>query len=422
MKSKNSLFVNSDGEKFSGWLVVFGCFALAFLGIGLVTGTASLFMEPITSQYGIDTGKYSLIFLVASITSAIGVMWFGPKLQKDNMVKTLILSVVATGICYFLMGLCNKLWQFIAVWGALNFIFAGASQTGIATIITKWFDHKKSIALSLSYSGIGMGTAVWSLVWGKLISNGNWQMCYFLGGLIVALGTSSLMFLFIKRDPQSVGQKPLTSKEKGEKEVSTSEVGWEGIEKKEAVKTLPFYMVVVAVVCVGWLAAGVATHAVNYLIGIGWSTRAASQVHSLYGIINIVALIVGGIIFDKLGLKKGTMVSLIFAIIGLVSLILSGTRVFGYIYAISYGLSLSLPRLMPAMLVSEIFGQKDYSVIYSLVNVIFLLGCAIGSVLTGVINDLIGYKVVWTLLAILCVVAFVAISIGLKSAKKLRTE
>lgn len=418
----NSTFKNQKNQKFSGWSVVLGCFLLQFLGTGLVTGTASLFMAPITSQFGFDTGSYSIIFLVAALASAAGVMWFGPKLQKGNPRVILMTSTIITGILYFLMGLGTQLWYFIVVWGVLSFVFAGPSQIAVAMVITPWFEHKRSIALSIGFSGVGLGTSVWSLVWGKFISEGRWEYAYFVGGVVLAVAATAVIFLFIKKDPQSYGQSPLREKRSEADDGKEIVEAWEGVEKKVAIKSLSFTMVAISILGVGWLAAGVATHAVNYLIGIGWSTTASANVQSLFGIMSICALVLGGILFDKLGFRNGTIISLGFAIIGLISLIMSGNHIFGYIYAVSYGLSLSLPRLMPAMFVSELFGQKDYGSIYGLVNFIFLIGCAAGSVLTGVINDNLGYKTVWTLLIGISVITAMAVVTALTSGKKLKEE
>lgn len=411
-----------QNEKFSGWSVVFGCFLLQFLGTGMVTGTVALFMAPITTEFGFDTGSYSMIFLVSSLTAAAGAMWFGPRLQKGNARRILMISTMIAGILYFLLGLCTQLWHFIAVWGVLSFVFAGVSHVAVAIIITPWFEYKRSIAMSIGFSGVGLGTSVWSLIWGRIIADYRWEYAYFIGGIIVAVVTTLVIFIFIKKNPESYNQSPLRAKtsrlEDGEQ---LAEV-WEGVERKVAIKTLPFAMIVISVLGVGWLAAGVATHAVNYLIGIGWSTTASANIQSLFGVVSIFAIILGGILFDKLGFRNGTVISLGFAMVGLISLMLSSNHIFGYLYAISYGLSLSLPRLMPAMFVSEVFGKKDYGSIYSLVNFVFLMGCAIGSVLTGVINDNFGYKTVWTILIIISVITSISVIIAIKNSKRLREE
>lgn len=418
----NNISKGQQKEKFSGWSVVFGCFLLQFLGAGLVTGTASLFMAPITTEFGFDTGSYSIIFLVASLTSAAGAMWFGPRLQKGNARLILIVSTMITGVLYFLMGLGTQLWYFIIVWGVLSFVFAGACQVAVAIIITPWFEHKRSIAMSLGFSGVGLGTSVWSLLWGKIIAEYRWQYAYFIGGLVLMLLTTSVIFIFIKKNPESYNQSPLRAKQKEAKDGKEIVEVWEGVEKKVAIRTLSFAMIVISVLGVGWLAAGVATHAVNYLIGIGWSTTGSANIQSLFGVVSIFAIVLGGFLFDKLGFRNGTIIALGFAAVGLISLMLASNHIFGYLYAISYGLSLSLPRLMPAMVVSEVFGKKDYGSIYSFVNFLFLIGCAIGSVLTGIINDNFGYKTVWTMLIVICGIVSISIIIAIKNSKRLKEE
>ena len=81
-----------------------------------------------------------------------------------------------------------------------------------------------------------------------------------------------------------------------------------------------------------------------------------------------------------------------------------------------------LPRVLPAVLMSEVFGTKDYASIYALANLFFLVGCAVGSVLTSIIQGIAGYGVTWIVYMVFAVLLFLAVSGAIKGGEKLKAQ
>ena len=171
-------------SKFLGWKVVAGCFCLMLFATAVIGNTSALFMEPICSEFGFKTANYSVITLIGSLTGAISAIILAPKMQEGNIKKILISCALVAGVSYSTMGLCTQLWQFFLVFGICNFALGGLSQLPVSLLITKWFEDKRSIAMSIAFSGTGFGGTFWSLVFGKIIVTSGWKYCYFLGGIV----------------------------------------------------------------------------------------------------------------------------------------------------------------------------------------------------------------------------------------------
>ncbi|MEG1869822.1 MAG: MFS transporter, partial [Oscillospiraceae bacterium] len=299
-------------KKFSGWSVVAGCFLMSFFVNAIVGNTTSLFMAPICQQFGFDTGSYSLVTLFGALATAVAAMLLAPLLKDKNIKLVMMACVAVTGISFAVMGLCTKLWQFILVFAVSSAGLAGVSNLPIAMMVTAWFNDYRSTAMSIGFSGCSLGASFWSILFGKIISDGGWTTCYFLGGTLVAVMGLIIIPIFMKKSPQMYGQQPYISATPNNQSSKKSHGHeWLGLSKKEALKTPYFLILSIIVILIGSLYTGVITHAVNYLVSIGWDITAASTVLSLYSLVSIAGVFAGGLIFDKLGLRIGTLLSVI---------------------------------------------------------------------------------------------------------------
>lgn len=55
---------------------------------------------------------------------------------------------------------------------------------------------------------------------------------------------------------------------------------------------------------IGALASGVTTHVPNYLMSVGWTTQGTGYILSVYSIVVLVATIIAGFMMDRWGIQK----------------------------------------------------------------------------------------------------------------------
>ncbi|MEG1778757.1 MAG: MFS transporter [Oscillospiraceae bacterium] len=420
--------MSSTTKKFSGWYVLIGCFLLMFIGNAIIAGTTALFMAPICKTFAFDPASYSVVTLIGSLGSAISATLLAPKMQKGNMKMIIFVCMVISAVCFAAMGLCTQLWQFYLVFGICNLGFGGVAQLPVAMLITMWFDDKRSIAMSIAFAGNGLGTAIWAMVFSKIIASGpmGWVTCYYLGGAIVLVVGCAVSLLLIKNAPQSYGQMPYrvddSKKTEAQKAASKPRDNWEGVSKGVAFKSVGFFALVALILLLGCAVTGVATHVVNYLVTLGWETTKAGSVLSVFSLVGIVGLILGGFLFEKLGARNGIMIACVFYVLGIGSLFFASNVVFGYCYAVFFALGGMMPRLVPALLTSTVFGTKDYASIYAILNLFFLVGCSLGAVLTGVIYNVAGYSAAWLTYIIFTVLIAGCAIVALIDGKRLRAK
>ncbi|MEG1869283.1 MAG: MFS transporter [Oscillospiraceae bacterium] len=398
-----------------------------FFGNAILSNTTSLFMAPICAAFGFDSASYSVITMIGALVSALAAAVLAPKMQKGNMKVIFAVCTVIAGLGFAAMGLCTKLWQFYLVFGICNFGFGGIGTLPVSMMLTSWFNDKRAVAMGIAFCAPALGTAVWAMIFADIIASGpsGWITCYYLGGGLIVITGLIVAFLFVKKDPASYGQEAYTDPVKKSEDSSKPakpKDDWLGVDKGVAFKSSAFFMLAIVMFIVGCLAAGVATHSTNYLVKIGWDIKAAGNVLAVFSLVGIVGQLGGGVLFEKVGALGGTIVASVCGVIGLLGLIFATNPIGGYVFAVAFALSAVMPFMLPALLTSMVFGVKDYPSIYSIVNLFMLLGCAIGAVLTGVIDGMAGYAAAWWMYIVFCGLLIIFTTIAMKNGKKLREK
>ena len=190
-----------------GWVIVAVVFVT--MGIGVNARTAfSLLFPPILDEFGwergVTAGAFSFGFLVSAVLSpSLGRMMDqrGPRFVVEMGV-----GIMAAGL--LLAPLASQPWHLYATLGVL---VGGGSvvlgYTGQALFLPNWFVRKRGLALSIAFSGVGVGSIIllpWLL---SLIQRAGWRAaCWALAVLV--LGLLVPLNLLLRRRPEELGLQP----------------------------------------------------------------------------------------------------------------------------------------------------------------------------------------------------------------------
>jgi MFS family permease len=185
---------------FYGWVLVGVSFVTMAIGVNARTAFSLLF-PPILAEFrwdrGITAGAFSFGFLISAvITPSIG--WLtdrrGPRL--------------AMGSGLLLASLIREPWHLYLSLGAL--VGGGVNllaYTVQSLYLTKWFVKRRGLALSIAFSGVGVGS-VTILPWlQRLIADRGWRTACWSLGLLVLAGLAPLNML-LRRKPADLGLEP----------------------------------------------------------------------------------------------------------------------------------------------------------------------------------------------------------------------
>jgi hypothetical protein len=190
---------------FYGWVLVGVAFVTMAIGVNARTAF-SLLLPPILDEFqwdrGITAGAFSFGFLISAFVTP-GVGWLTDRRGPRLVIET---GVVLMGSGLLLASLIREPWQLYLSLGAL--VGGGVNllaYTGRSLYLTNWFAQR--LALSIAFSGVGVGS-VTILPWlQSLIANSGWRTACWSLGLLVLVALAPLNLL-LRRKPADLGLEP----------------------------------------------------------------------------------------------------------------------------------------------------------------------------------------------------------------------
>ena len=383
---------------FYGWLIV----AVAFvtMGVGVNARTAfSLLFPPILDEFGwergVTAGAFSFGFLIsAALSPALGRLM---DRRGPRVVIELGVGLVAAGL--MLATYARQPWHLYATLGVL--VGGGSvclSYTGQALYLPNWFVRRRGLAMSLAFSGVGVGSII-LLPWLQiLIGRSGWRAaCWAMG--ILTLGLLAPLNLLVKRRPEDMGLAPdgdRSSRDTGARHAANIvDPVWAAVDWTlgRAVRTARFW----------WLAAAyfgglyswysVQVHQTKYLVEIGFSPTHAAWALGFVSLVAIPGQIALGHLSDRIGREwVWTLGSLGFAVCYLALILLREFPTPALLYLmvasqgmLGYGLT-SVVGAIPA----ELFEGRHYGTIFGTLMMSAIAGGATGPWVTGALYDATG--------------------------------
>ena len=412
---------------FYGWIVVAVVFVT--MGVGVNARTAfSLLFPPILAEFGwergVTAGAFSFGFLVSAALSPS----LGRLMDRRGPRVVIELGVMLIGAGLLLATLVSRPWHLYATLGVM---VGGGSvclgYTGQSLFLPNWFVRRRGLAMSLAFSGVGVGSMI-LLPWVQaLIGRSGWRAACWAMGLLVLLLLVPLNLL-LRRRPEEMGLEPdgdrAASSAAAPRPSNVVDAAWAQVDwtLARAARTARFWWIAIGYFLglFAWYA--VQVHQTKYLIEIGFSARDAAWALGFVSLAGIPGQIALGWLSDRIGREwVWTVGSLGFAICYAALLMLAASPTMPLLYLmivsqgmLGYGLT-SVVGAIPA----EIFQGRHYGSIFGTLMLSSIGGGAVGPWLTGVLYDRTGSYTIAFWISIACSVVS-AVAIWLAAPRKVR--
>jgi len=413
---------------FYGWVVVAVAFVTTAIGVNARTAF-SLFLPPILDEFGwergVTAGAFSFGFLVSAILSpSLGRLMDrrGPRVVMEMGV-----GLVAAGL--LLAPFVGRPWHLYATLGVL--VGGGSvclSYTGQSLYLPNWFVRQRGLAISLAFSGVGIGSIVLFPSVQALIASAGWRTaCVAMGVLVLAV--LAPLNLLVRHRPEDLGLQPdgdraPTGAAIGARPANVVDAAWVAVEWTlgRAVRTARFWWVAAGYLfgLYAWYA--VQVHQTKYLVEIGFSPSQAAWALGFVSLTGIPGQIGLGHLSDRIGREwVWTVGTTGFAICYGALLLLRETPTPALLWLmviaqgmLGYGLT-SVVGAIPA----EIFQGRHFGTILGTLMLAAIGGGAAGPWVTGALYDRTGsYTLAWWIAIACCVVS--AIAIWLAAPRQIR--
>jgi predicted MFS family arabinose efflux permease len=358
-----------------GWVVVAASAAIICVGIGALF-SLGVFLVPIERATGWSRGAISTVALLNWVAMGVGSFCWGALSDRIGGRGVALAGGFLLGLGLVLASQAQLLWQFHASFGILVGFAVGAFYAPLTSTVTKWFVVGRGLAVALVSSGIGLGILLISPLARALTSAWDWRIAMLaLGDLawLVIIPTS----LLIRDDAPAAATAAATP---AAAELSGGDV----------LRTPQFWAIALTHFACCAAHSGPIFHMVTHATDQGVPPMAAATALGVSGLSSIAGRIGGGLIADRIGVKRTLVAGLVLQAAMIAAYLLARELWTFYALALVFGIAYGGVMPLYALVTREFFGEKVMGTAYGAVFLISSLGMGVGSLAGGVIYDRLG--------------------------------
>jgi MFS family permease len=366
-------------------LAASGCVFVSFAS--LLVYTFSVFLKPLTEEFGWSRESASIAFGIAAMTVAVCSPPLGLLLDRYPARRIVLPCITVFGCAFASLGLMTRhLWHLYAVFFVLGIVGNGTAQLAYTRAITTWFHDRRGAAFAVLMAGGTIGATILPPVAQALIDAAGWRIAAaILGAMVLAIGWP-LGLRVKERSGTVIARERIAS----------------GASVAEGVRSRIFWIVVAVLFCASISQNGAITHLSAMLTDRGVSPGGAALAASAMGGAALIARLLTGWLLDRFFAPRVAMGLLLVAAMG--ALLLSGARSMSMGIAASalIGFGMGGEADITPYLLAKYFGLRSFSTLYGLTWTAYAIAGAIGPVIMGKAFDATGsYQALLMQLAVL---------------------
>ena len=271
-----------------GWVMVVVVFVLSGLAFGSMA-SISVFLKPVSLEFGWSRGQTSFAYTVASFASAaFGVIW-GQVADKYGTKWFGYIGAICMSLVLLALSGLDSIIQFYLLYFLFGAMGSALLFSPLYANVGFWFRENPGLALGLAASGGAIGQALIPHLSGILIENSGWKSAYINLAIIYILIALPISFL-IQESPWRISARTDTIQEDTDFPLS----------EKEVVAWISF-AVIFCCVCMSIPI----MHLVPLLTDKGFSLEFATSVLMLLMFCGAFGRIFGGMLGDYIGALPG---------------------------------------------------------------------------------------------------------------------
>lgn len=370
----------------AGWKLVMATF-FGFSLLAVMTNSISMFMGPLSEEFGWSRTLISSGFTVAAVVTAVLSPAIGALIDRFGSRLVGLPGIVGTALCVAAFSLANgSETQWFALW-LLYAVIAMAVKPAVWTApVVSEFTAARGLAIGITLSGVAVTQAVLPPLANVLINEFGWRTAYALlglgwGGVVLLL---CWLFLFDAHDRRKAAARA------GGTAVA-ERPDFPGLTIQQAWRSSALWRIALSTLLVMFLTIGLTLHQIEILGEAGVSRTNAALLASVAAVAGIVGKLVTGVLLDKFrpnwvgGLTlAGTAIAFALLIQGIASPVLI------FVAMIVNGYTQGCKLQINGYLTARYAGMRNFGAIYGFMNTVIALGSGLGPVVAGLAYDQTG--------------------------------
>jgi MFS family permease len=357
--------------KYFGWRVVLAACLGVMGGFGsLFVYTFTVFVKPLSAEFGWNRESISLGFAIAAMTVGLSSPLIGRLLDRFGPRRVILPCMTVFGCAVASLALVRfGLWQFYATCFVIGVVGNGAAHLAYARSISTWFHKRLGMALAFVMVGAGLGAMILPVVAQSVVSRSGWRDAYVSLGVIALLLGLPLSWRYIV--------------ERGPGQNESAAVAHSGLTWQQGIRTFAFWIIVAVLFVSSISMNGAITHLSALLTDRGITPRDAALCAAILGGTSVLGRVATGWLLDRFfGARVAFGVSLVTAA-GIFLLAHANSFAAGSFAAALIGVGAGGEAAITPYLLTRYFGLRAFSTLYGLTWTFYAAAGATGPVILG---------------------------------------
>ena len=180
-------WLNKRTPFFYGWVILFCACCAGFARQGPAVAPLSIFITPMTSEFGWSLTSISAAVSAGGILAALSSPFLGPYLDKYGPRIILSVSILFTGFMVMLLSFTDSLAFFFILFCLARMNFAGPFDLGIYGSINNWFFRSRGLATAITTFIQMLGLVAMPLIAQASIQYNGWRFAWVVVGITVLI-------------------------------------------------------------------------------------------------------------------------------------------------------------------------------------------------------------------------------------------
>ncbi len=373
-----------------GWVVLGVVCCVSLARVGPAVATLSVFIGPMTAEFGWSRTEISGAVSLGGILAAITSPMLGSFLDRKGPRTILLMAVLTTGATILLLSQINNLAAFYLLFCIARMNFAGPFDLGTLGAVVNWFVARRPFALSMSMLAQMAGLTLMPLIAFWAMDHGGWRAGWIAVGVtVLAAGLLPTWLLMVGR-PEELGLTPDAAKPGSDEASGKATAPEPSFTRAEALATPAFWLLAAYTTLVWPVQAGVSLHQAVHFTERGLSMSAAVSGVTMFSAASGICALLIGLCLRRIGVRAGLVLSACGMAIG--TMLIANVSSPGDVLLAAgiFGASLGALQTCLPVAWADYFGRKSFGAIRGVALTIQVTAQAVGPLLSGVLRDWTG--------------------------------
>ena len=375
----------------SEWKFLLFGFLMTFWSFPGQTFFISIFSGDIRAELNLSDGQFGGIYSLATLMSAIVILWSGSLIDRVDLKRFSITVVVGlVGGCLLIAFSYQVVFLIIGIF-LLRQFGQGLMCLASSAAMVRYLTNNKGKSSALAGMGYAVSEAVIPSVAVYLVLGFGWREAWIIVAVVALVAMLLSIILLLrehhKRHHKYLGELPVesgVSSDPGRIESDGNQKQW---TRAHVLTDKRFYLFLPGLMSQQLMFTGFIFHQIHLVESKGWSLSGWASLFVVYAMVSVGTKLLTGIIVDRYGAIR--LVPFIGLPMGVGLAILSMTQglFWGGAFLVLTGITVGLQSTVSAPFWAEMYGLRYLASIKSLGAAIMVFFTALSPVLLGVLID-----------------------------------